>query len=94
VYLMISKYVAPLDEVDRARPAHLAFLDGLAERGLLISAGRQTPAVGGVVILDAPDEAAAHALMADDPYVRQGLANYTATGWEPSRGALADYKKA
>ena len=33
VYLMISTYVVPLDEVDRLRDAHLAFLDGLRGAG-------------------------------------------------------------
>jgi uncharacterized protein YciI len=29
MYLMISKYQVPLDEVDQVRDDHLAFLDGL-----------------------------------------------------------------
>jgi uncharacterized protein YciI len=94
VYLMISKYLAPLDEVDRARGAHLAFLDGLEERGLLVTAGRQDPPVGGVVVLAAADEAQARELIAADPYVTGGLAEYTAIGWQPARGALAGYGKA
>jgi hypothetical protein len=28
--------------------------------------------------------------MAGDPYVQQGLADYVAIGWKPTRGALAD----
>jgi uncharacterized protein YciI len=93
VYLMISKYLVPLDEVDRARAEHLAFLDGLDERGLLVTAGRQDPPAGGVVILDVDDEAQARELMSADPYLQGGLAEYTAVGWQPSRGALAGYGK-
>lgn len=93
MYLMISKYVAPLDEVDGARGDHLTFLDGLEARGVLVTAGRQDPPVGGVVILEAADEAAARELMADDPYVVRGLAEYTAVGWQPARGALAGWGK-
>lgn len=91
---MISKYTAPLDEVDAVRGAHLAYLDGLEERGLLATAGRQDPPVGGVLILAVDGEAEARALIADDPYVVGGLAEYTAVGWHPSRGVLADYGKA
>ncbi len=93
MYLMISKYLAPLDEVDRARDEHLAFIAGLEERGLVVSAGRQDPAVGGVVLLAVDTEAEARELIAEDPYVLRGLAEYTATGWTPSRGVLADWKK-
>jgi uncharacterized protein YciI len=88
---MISKYLVPLDEVDKLRGDHLAFLDGLTQRGLLVTAGRQDPPAGGVVLLDVEDEAAAHDAMSTDPYVTTGAADYTAIGWRPTIGALADY---
>jgi uncharacterized protein YciI len=91
MYLMISTYLAPLDEVDKARDAHAAFLDTLGDA--VISGGRQDPPVGGVVLLDAPSAEEAERIMADDPYVKQGLASYTATGWKPTRGVLAGYVK-
>ena len=92
MYLMISTYTAPLEQVDAARDDHLRFIDGLEERGLVVSAGRQDPPVGGVVLLDVRTEAEAHVLMADDPYVLRGLAAYQAIGWQPTRGALAGWK--
>ncbi|MEU4557243.1 YciI family protein [Actinoplanes sp. NPDC023936] len=93
VYLMISKYLKPLAEVDAAREDHLTFLAGLEERGLSVTAGRQEPAVGGIILLDVDTEAEAHELIAQDPYVQRGLAEYTATGWHPTRGALAGYQR-
>jgi uncharacterized protein YciI len=92
VYLMISTYRAPLEQVDEARTAHLAFVDELQRAGVLVSAGRQDPPVGGILLLDVESEAWAHELLADDPYVRQGLADYAATGWLPTRGVLADWR--
>jgi uncharacterized protein YciI len=94
MYLMISKYLVPNEEVDRARADHLAFLDGLAAQKLLVTAGRQDPAVGGVVVLNVDDEARALELIAADPYVQRDLAVYTAIGWNPTLGALKDYPKA
>jgi uncharacterized protein YciI len=84
---MISTYVAPLEQVDQAREAHQRFLDGLGER--VVSAGRQNPPAGGVVLIDAASEGEAYQVMAGDPYVEQGLAEYRAIGWEPTRGVLA-----
>ena len=92
MYLMISTYLAPIDQVDEARAAHLAFVDELERAGVLVSAGRQHPPVGGILLLDVDTEARAHELLTDDPYVRQGLAEYAATGWQPTRGVLADWK--
>ena len=91
MYLMISTYVVPLAEVDQLRDAHLAFLDALEERGLVVSAGRQDPPKGGVVILDVPSEEEAHAVMADDPYVKAKAGVYQATGFNPSRGVLQNW---
>jgi uncharacterized protein YciI len=90
---MISKYLAPLDEVDQARADHLAFLDGLIERGLLVTAGRQDPPAGGVILLNVDDEAQARELIAADPYQVKGLAEYTAIGWRPTVGVLAGHPK-
>ena len=92
MYLMISTYLAPLDEVDRARDAHLAFVGELEQAGVLVSAGRQDPPVGGVILLNVDTEAEALALMAPDPYIGQGLAEYTATSWKPTRGVLVDWR--
>lgn len=92
MYLMISTYTAPLEQVDAARADHLTFMDGLEERGLVVLAGRQDPPAGGVVLLDVRTEAEAREVMADDPYVLRGLAAYQAIGWQPTRGALASWK--
>jgi uncharacterized protein YciI len=92
VYLMISTYSKPLEEVDAVRDDHLVFLDGLEKRGLVVSAGRQDPPVGGVIIFNVDTEAEAQELIAGDPYVRAGVAAYTPTGFKPSRGVLAGWK--
>jgi uncharacterized protein YciI len=94
MYLMISKYLVSAEEIDQARPDHLAFLDGLLAQNLVVTAGRQNPPVGGVVLLNVDDEASARELIAADPYVQRGLADYTAIGWNPALGALKDYPKA
>ena len=93
MYLMISKYLVSPDEVEKVRGEHLAYLDGLDERGLLVTAGRQEPPTGGVVLLNVDDEARARELIAADPYVTSGTAEYSAVGWNPTRGALAGYPK-
>lgn len=93
MYLMISKYLAPLDQVDTVRDDHSAYLDGLERRGLLVAAGRQAPPTGGVVLFDVDTEAEARALIADDPYVKAGVAEYTAVGWRPTRGVLAGWTR-
>ncbi len=93
VYLMISKYLKPIAEVDAAREDHLTFLAEIEAKGLAVTAGRQDPPVGGIVVLDVDSADEAHQVMAGDPYVARGLAAYTATGWVPTRGLLAGYER-
>ena len=93
MYLMISTYLVPLDEVAQVRDDHLAFLEGLFAQGTLVAAGRQDPPVGGMVLLDVADEATAREVIAQDPYVLRGIAEYEARGWSPTVGALKDYIK-
>lgn len=93
MYLMISTYLRPVAEVDAAREEHMAYLDQLERRGLVVTAGRQDPPVGGVIVFAVDTEAEARELIAGDPYVQRGLARYEAVGWKPSRGVLADWQR-
>ncbi len=86
---MMSTYTRPLVEVDAARADHLAFMEALEAAGHVVGAGRQDPAVGGIVLLRADSAEAALALMADDPYVVRGLAEYRPVNWLVTRGPLA-----
>jgi uncharacterized protein YciI len=91
---MISKYLKSLEEVNAVLGEHQAYLDRLEERGLIVSSGRQDPPNGGVIIFGVDTEAEALELIREDPYVQNGVAVYTATGWTPSRGVLANWKAA
>lgn len=90
MYLMISTYLRPLDEVDAHRPAHFEFMAGLEAQGLVVGAGRRQPPVGGIVLLDVDTEEEARTIFAADPYVIAGVAEYEPTGWTPTRGPLGN----
>lgn len=91
--VLISKYQAPLAELDAARPDHAKFLDRLEAAGFVVSAGRQDPPVGGIVILDVDTADEARKLISEDPYVTLGLAVYEPYGFDPTRGPLANWKR-
>jgi uncharacterized protein YciI len=90
---MISTYLVPLDEVDKLRDDHLGFVAKLHEAGYVVSAGRQDPPTGGVILLDVDTEEEAHALLAEDPYLLDGAAEYRAVGWRPTRGVLSEWTR-
>lgn len=80
LYVAVSEYQRPLVEVDALRDAHWAWLQHQYERGAVLISGRRDPPVGGVIVAAAPSEAALDVLLAEDPFVRAGLARYRSSG--------------
>jgi uncharacterized protein YciI len=74
MFLVLLTYERPLDELDRRMAAHVAFLEEGYRAGLFLVSGRQVPRRGGVILAVAPSRADLEALMAHDPFVREGLA--------------------
>ena len=75
-----SRYTRPLDEVDRLREAHLAWVSAHAEAGRVLLSGRCNPPDGAILLMSgvAADEVAA--FFATDPYVLGEVAEYAAVG--------------
>jgi len=71
-----SRYTRPPEEVDKHLDAHRAFLRTLIDRKILICSGPQVPRTGGFILLNASGRDDAERIMADDPYVLNGLAKY------------------
>ena len=74
-------YLQPLDVIEEARAAHVAWLQEEIEDGRLILAGRQEDESGGVLITaDIGADEADH-VMASDPYQQAGLVRYERIGF-------------
>jgi uncharacterized protein YciI len=74
LYVVLMHYTKPLDQVDAVRPAHNAHLERHAAQGTVLAWARRDPPAGGVLVVAAPDRAAVEGVVADDPYVREGVA--------------------
>lgn len=70
----------PTAEEARVQTEHGNYLEGLAARGVVVLAGRTSnndETTVGIVIVNAPNEAAARELMASDPFVKSSLMSAT-----------------
>jgi uncharacterized protein YciI len=76
-------YTAPLADIDRALPAHRAFLQGGYDRGLLLMSGPQNPRTGGILVARATSHAELEAFLNGDPYQVQRLAAYRFIEFNP-----------
>lgn len=71
---MLSK--GPTADEARVLTEHSNYLEGLAARGVVMLAGRTTnndETTVGIVIVNAPSEAAAQEIMERDPFVKNSL---------------------
>ncbi|ASR54586.1 YciI family protein [Cellulomonas sp. CW35] len=79
------------DARDHFRPEHRAYLAGLADAGALKGSGPWTDgAPGALLVLVADDEDRLRAMLADDPFQREGLVAETEVrGWDVVLGPWA-----
>lgn len=91
IYAVQYTYDARGTARDEVRPEHRAYLGGLAERGTLLASGPFTDGEpGAMLVLQANDAAMLDALLAADPFAREGLiARTTVRPWDIVLGAWA-----
>lgn len=95
MFLVLLTYERPLEEIDRAMRAHVAFLHEGYRAGVFLASGRQVPRRGGVILAVAPSRGELEALMQQDPFVREGLARFEVVEFKtslhhPALGPFAD----
>ncbi|MBF0687463.1 MAG: hypothetical protein IR158_06805 [Cellulomonas sp.] len=76
---------------DAVRPEHRAWLAELGTAGVLLGSGPFTDGEpGALLVLQAPDESALRAVLAQDPFAREGLVAATEVrGWNVVLGPWA-----
>jgi len=90
--IAVIRYRCPLEEVLPHVEAHRAYLRGLRETGWLVASGPFEPRVGGALLLSVPDGDVIGTLdriRDQDPFVREGVAQYEMWSWKPTIGREA-----
>lgn len=85
MFVILSRYLKPLDEVDRVVGEHRTFLEKHYVSGELLISGPQNPRTGGVIVTHEMTREAAEAMLAEDPFVREGIAEYQLVEFKPTR---------
>ncbi len=76
MFLLLGRYLAPVDDVEVHLDAHRTWLRGHAEAGRFIAAGREVPLQGGLLVAVGVTRDEVDAMIAADPYVTEGVAEY------------------
>lgn len=84
-------YVKPLNEVEKYLEEHIAFLNQYYEAGKFICSGRKNPRTGGIILFNAKDENEMKEIISQDPFHKNGIANYDIIEFYPTKYAT-DFK--
>lgn len=80
-------YKVDLKQIDAAMKAHMAWLNRHYDAGTFLLSGRKVPRDGGIILATGHDRAAIEAIVADDPFVSRGLADYRLVEFRASQRA-------
>lgn len=84
MFIAILTYKQPLSEVDSFLAAHREYLAKHYAAGDFITSGPQNPRVGGVIMMKAENRIAVDAIIAQDPFNINGIANYQIVEFTPT----------
>ena len=83
MFVAISTYLKPLEEVDKFAPAHVAWTTKHYAAGRILGSGPRVPRIGGIIIAREESLEAFLALLAEDPFQQQGIAKYEVFEFTP-----------
>ena len=88
LFVVLMHYTKPLADVDAVRAEHYGHLERAAAEGTMLAWARREPPTGGVLVAAAPDRPALEQVLAQDPYVRAGVAKPEIVEFNPKNVKL------
>ena len=83
MFVAISTYLKPLEEVNRFSAAHGAWIMKHYTSGRILGSGRRVPPIGGIILARGESKEEFMALLAEDPFQQNGLARYEVFEFNP-----------
>ena len=84
MFIAILTYKKPLEEVDRYLQSHRDYLAKHYAAGDFIMSGPQTPRIGGVIVMKAESRSLVDAIITQDPFNINGIADYQIVEFSPT----------
>ena len=84
MFIAILTYKKPLSEVDNYLSAHREYLAKHYAIGDFITSGPQIPRIGGVIMIKANNREAVDAIISEDPFHINDIANYQIVEFTPT----------
>lgn len=83
IFIASLTYTVPIERIDAALEAHLAWLKAGHETGHFLAWGPREPRDGGLIFVRAASREEAERMLRRDPFITQGLADLEIIQWTP-----------
>lgn len=87
IFIVRITYTRPTEEIDALLDSHSAFLEKHFASGRFISAGRQLPRTGGIILCHGADKLEVAQLLTEDPFYVNKVADYDIIEFTASRAS-------
>lgn len=84
MFIIQLTYKVPLAEVDQYLEEHKLFLKKNYAQEVFLLSGRKQPRNGGIILAQAENMSGIHNIIREDPFYRNGIAEYQVTEFLPS----------
>lgn len=94
MFIISLEYIKPLADIEAALSEHIAYLERHYRAGTFLMSGRKQPRTGGIILMQVDSREQVGQIIAEDPFHRAGLAEYSITEFLPTKTAdsLAQYR--
>ena len=85
MFLVLLKYLKPLEEVEKFLDEHVQFLDKYYSQEKFIFSGRRNPRTGGVILVKTDSDAEVKQIISEDPFHQHKIAEYDVIEFMPTK---------
>ncbi len=85
MFVLLARYTAPAEEVDRHLEGHKAWITRHQEAGRVLMTARQVPLTGGLILAHGASADEMWEMIAEDPFHTSGVAVYEVLEFQPAR---------
>ena len=87
MFILNLTYIKSINEVDKYLPSHILFLDKYYANEKFICSGRKNPRTGGIILCNAENINEVNAILYEDPFYKEEIANYEIIEFLPTKYA-------
>lgn len=85
MFLVLLKYIKPMEEVEKYLAEHITYLDMQYVEKKIIFSGRRVPRTGGIILINEKDKEIAKKIVHEDPFYIHQVAEFEMIEFSPTK---------